>query len=79
MSTDSERARYHLDAIAGAQLALMVAVKLLLSAHKGNSQAIAAMANELEDARSLLLGSPASEYQIAAFEAAAESLIEVLS
>lgn len=70
---------HHLDATAGVQLAMMAALKLLLTPYKGNQQAIAALTSELEEHRALLLSSSASDYKIEAFEAAAGSLLEVLS
>lgn len=70
---------HHLDATAGAQLALVVAVKLLLTPYKGNSAAHAALQEELESMKADLLGSHASDYKIEAFEAMAESLLEVVS
>lgn len=63
---------------AGAQLAMMAAVKLLLTPYRGNAEAIAALESELEQMRALLLGSPAEEQKLTAFEVAAESLIETV-
>lgn len=68
-------ANEHLDATAGAQLAMMVALKLLLTPYKGNQQAIAALQSELERNRSSLLASAASDYKIHAFDETAETLI----
>jgi tripartite-type tricarboxylate transporter receptor subunit TctC len=69
----------HLDHVAGAQIALMAAVQLLLTAYKGNQQATAALATELEERRADLLSSSASDQKIQAFEDMAESLLECLS
>lgn len=63
---------------AGAQLAMMVALKLLLSPYRGNEAAVAALESELERMRALLLASPAEERKVVAFDEAAESLIEVV-
>lgn len=63
---------------AGAQLAMLAAVKLLLTPYRGNTEAIAALESELERTRALLLASPAEERKVAAFDEAAESLIEVV-
>lgn len=63
---------------AGAQLAMMVALKLLLSPYRCNEAAIAALESELERMRAMLLASPAEERKVAAFDESAESLIEVV-
>jgi len=64
---------------AGAQLALVVAVKLLLSQFRGNEQALVALESELEAMRALLLCSPAEDRKLKAFEETAKSLLAVLS
>ena len=63
---------------AGVQVAIMVAVKLLLSQFRGNEQAAVALESELERMRALLLASPAEERKVQAFDEAAESLIEAV-
>lgn len=63
---------------AGAQLAIIVAVKLLLSAHKGNASATAALTDELERMRSDLLASNSTEQKLHAFDETAEALLDVL-
>lgn len=63
---------------AGAQLAMIVALKLLLSPYRGNPEVIAALENELERMRSLLLASPSEERKLTAFERTAESLLQVV-
>lgn len=63
---------------AGAQLAMMVALKILLYEYRGNAKVIASLESELERMRALLLASPAEERKLAAFDEAAESLIEVV-
>jgi hypothetical protein len=63
---------------AGAQLAMLVAVKLLLSSHRGNDAAIDALGSELERMRAMLLASPAEERKLQAFEATAESLMDAI-
>jgi len=63
---------------AGAQLAIIVAVKLLLSAHKGNPSATAALTDKLERMRSDLLASNSTEQQLHAFDETAEALLDVL-
>lgn len=69
----------HLDATAGAQLAMLPALKLLLTPYRGNAQAIAALESELEQMRAHLLASNASDYKIQSFEETAESLLSVLT
>lgn len=64
---------------AGAQLAIMVVVKLLLSSFRGNVAAEAALRSELETMRANLLASPAEERKVAAFDHAAETLLEALT
>lgn len=64
--------------VAGAQLALIVAVQLLLSPHRGNAASLAALESELEAMRARLLASPAEERKIAAFEDMAETLLTTL-
>lgn len=63
---------------AGAQVAIIVAVKLLLSAHKGNPSATAALTDELERMRSDLLASNSTEQKLHAFDETAEALLDVL-
>ena len=63
---------------AGAQLAMIVALKLLLSSYRGNPAAATALEQELEQMRALLLASPAEERKIAAFNETAEALLQAL-
>jgi len=63
---------------AGAQLALIVAVKLLLSAYRGNDGAASALSDELERMRADLLASGATDRKLEAFEETATSLLQVL-
>lgn len=63
---------------AGAQLAMIVALKLLLSPYRGNPEAIAALESELERMRASLLASPAEERKLQAFDETAESLLQVV-
>ena len=63
---------------AGAQLAMLVALKLLLTPYRGNSAAIGALESELEAMRAVLLGSSAEDRKLQGFEATAESLLEVI-
>ena len=63
---------------AGAQLAMMAVLQLLLSQYRGNASVLVALESALEEMRALLLSSPAEERKIESFEAAAESLIEVV-
>lgn len=69
----------NIEEIAGCQLALIVAIKLLLSSFRGNPQAIAALEDGLERMKADALASRASDRKLEAFDAIAESLIEVLS
>lgn len=63
---------------AGAQLAMIVALKLLLSSHRGNPTAASALEQELERMRALLLASPAEERKVVAFNETAEALLQAL-
>jgi hypothetical protein len=63
---------------AGAQLAMIVTLKLLLSPYRGNPEAIAALESELERMRASLLASPAEERKLQAFDETAESLLQVV-
>ncbi len=74
--TDSEK--YQLDAVAGAQLAFSVAIKLLLMSHRGNNEAATVLGIEMEAMRARLLASSSSDYKIQAFEEAAAGLCAVL-
>ncbi len=69
---------HHPDDSAGAQLALAVAVKLLLSAHRSNPQASAMLEEELEHMRAGLLGSSGSDRKLHAFDETAEALLQAL-
>ena len=63
---------------AGAQLALVVAVKLLLSAYKRQPKAIDLLTNELERMRADLLGTSSTDRKLGAFNDMAEALLDVL-
>lgn len=63
---------------AGAQLAIIAAVKLLLSAYKGNPALTTAMTEELERMRSDLLASNSSEQKLHALNETADALLDVL-
>lgn len=63
---------------AGAQLAMLVAVQLLLSSYRGNADAVSALETGLEQMRALLLASAAADRKIFAFEETAESLLQVI-
>jgi len=63
---------------AGSQLAMVVALKLLMTPYRGNSQAIAEMELELEHMRALLLASPGSDRKLNAFNETAEALLAVI-
>lgn len=63
---------------AGAQLAMLAALKYLLSAHRGNEAVAAGLEQTLEEMRAVLLASPAEERKITAFDSAAESLLHSL-
>lgn len=67
------------EATAGAQLAMIPVLKLLLTPYRGNAQAISALTNELEEVRALLLSTDTTEATLAAFESAAESFLEVVA
>lgn len=80
MVTDEEFAqlRYHLDATAGAQLAMFTALAAVLAPYKGNQLAIASLSSALEGQKAGLLASSASNYKIDAFDETAESLLAML-
>jgi hypothetical protein len=59
-------------------LAIIVAVKLQLSAHKGNPAATEALSNELERMRSNLPASNPTEQKLYAFDQTADALLDVL-
>lgn len=63
---------------AGAQLALVVAVKLLLTAYRGNPSAAASLGDELERMRANLLATNSSDQKIHAFNETAEALLDTL-
>lgn len=63
---------------AGAQLAMLVAVKLMLSQHQGNLAVLRALEGELERMRATMLGSSSSDRKLEAFDAAADALLEVV-
>jgi len=70
-----EGVKYHLDVVAGAQLAMMPALKLLISAYRGNPAAMAALEEEIERAHGLILSSHASEKKIESFEETAKAIV----
>lgn len=74
-----EQIEYHLDAVAGAQAAMFAAIGYLLSVHKGNPQATAAVASALEQMKAGLIASVATDYKIHSFDEMAETLLEILS
>jgi type VI protein secretion system component VasK len=76
--SEIEAIKKHLDAVAGSQLAVVTATKLLLTSYQGNAQAMQALEEEFERMRSTVLYSQASDYKIHAFDEAAESLLETL-
>lgn len=63
---------------AGAQLAMMVALKLILTNYRGNKLALDVLESELENVRALLLASSSEDRKVKAFDETAESLLEVL-
>lgn len=71
-------ARHNPEDSAGAQLAMMAALKLLLTPYSGNEQARAALEAALETIRASLLASPSEDRKLQAFDEAAESLISVV-
>ena len=70
---------HSLDDSAGAQLALMAAVKLLLAPHRGDLDAIKGLRHELDLTRELLGSVPGTERKMLAFEATSEALMAVLA
>lgn len=77
--SEIERIKYHLDAVAGSQLAMQISVSFLLTRHRGNQEAISALRQVGESTKANLLASQASDYKIHAFEETLETLIESLS
>ncbi len=63
---------------AGGQLALTVAVKLLLTSFRGNPQAADTLEAELESLRADILAGPLEESKIDGFEAMAEALMQTI-
>jgi len=75
-----ESMRHHLDGVAGAQLAMNTALKLLLTPYRANAQAEQALRMELERVKADLLGSPfASEEKQRGFDEAAEALLATVA
>ncbi len=64
---------------AGAQLALLAAVKLLLAPHRGDLDTIKGLRHELDQTRDLLSGIPGTEQKLLSFEVTAEALMGVLA
>ena len=79
MGDDLDRIRFHLDAVAGAQLAMMAAFGVLLARHKGDPQVLAAVRLAGEHLKCDLLNEKVSDYKIGAFDATLESLLESLA
>lgn len=79
MQDEIEALRDHLDAVAGAQLAMMTALSVTLTPYKKNPQALEALRHALEDIRAGLLASSASDRKIHHFDEVAETLLESLS
>ena len=67
------------DDSAGAQLAMLVVLKLLLQPYRGNLEAIGALEQEFESTRAMLLGSSGTDRKIAAFDTTAESFLSILT
>jgi hypothetical protein len=63
---------------AGAQLAMLVAIKLLLLPYKANTAAINALQTEFESLRASLLASNSEDNKIEAFNETAESMLQYL-
>ena len=63
---------------AGAQLAMIVALKLLMTPYRGNAQAIASLEEGLEQMRANMLASHSSEQKLEAFNETAEALMAVI-
>lgn len=63
---------------AGAQLAMIVALKLLLTGYRSNPSALAAMTDELEHVRADILASRSSDQKLNAFNETADALLDVL-
>lgn len=70
--------QYKVDAIAGAQHALTCALSFLMAQYRGNQEATPALQDGLEQIRSSLLASLASDYSIGAFDETATALLELL-
>ena len=77
--SEIESIKYHLDAVAGAQLAMQISLSFLLAQHRGNQQVIDAIRESGESTKANLLASQASDYKIRAFEEVMETLIESLA
>ena len=68
-----------LDDSAGSQLALLAAVKLLLTPHRGDLDAIKGLRHELDMTRDLLASVAGTERKLLSFEATSEALMAVLA
>ena len=76
--SDIDKIKYHLDAVAGCQLATTIAVSILVSQHRGNIALVAAIKEKKLQLHANLIASSASDYKIKAFEETIDSLIESL-
>lgn len=79
MSDQIAAIKDHLDVVAGTQIAMATALKLVLTSYKAHPDAINALRNELEEMRASLLASSASDRKLEAFEGCAESLLAALT
>jgi hypothetical protein len=70
---------HSLEDSAGAQLALLAAVKLLLAPHRGDLDTIIGLRHELDQTRDLLKALPGMEQKLLSFEVTAEALLGVLA
>jgi hypothetical protein len=66
-------------AAAGSQLALLAAVKLLLTPHRGDLDTIRGLRHELDNTRELLASLAGTERKLLSFEVTAEALMAVLA
>jgi hypothetical protein len=67
------------DDSAGSQLALLAAVKLLLTPHRGDLDSIKRLRQELDHTRELLTSVQGTERKLLSFEITAETLLSVLA
>jgi hypothetical protein len=70
--------RAHLDAVAGAQIAMSVVVRMLLGRYRGNKVARSALEFNLKLALADVLGTGSSDEKLRGFEQARDALLKAV-